>query len=255
MEFNPKLKWNANDSVINRLTKSYLKRSISDIKDAVERGAMAGANATVDYKILGIVGSKQGSSTGTLWHLDVNTNKRPKPRGYGARVDTGNMMRSVGYSKASGKVLLSSTYGLPLNGPEYFFEQEYGFDRVRFSGELTGDRVPGMADEHYGHQENIDKQIKRAMNKSMTARGFFPSRAAARYERVYKMAQDTSFNLAWSLEFGRDTVDNGRWVQILAQRRERDFEAASRAPMAAYAKILRTAGKAEAEAYRKRLGL
>ena len=151
--------------------------------------------------------------------------------------------------------MLSATYGLPLNGPDYFFEQEYGFERVRFSRELTGDRVPGMADKQYGHQENIDKQIKRALNKSMTARGFFPSRGAARYERVYKMAQDTSFNLAWSMEFSTGNLDNGRYAQILEQRRSRDFLSGVRAFNSTYETILRSKGRSEADAYRKRLGL
>lgn len=251
MEFNPKLKWNANDSVINRLTKSYLKRSISDIKDAVERGAMAGANATVDYKIRGNMGG--GSPTGTAWHYITNTIVRNQSPG--ARVETGRMAASVGSSNATGKVMLSATYGLPLNGPDYFFEQEYGFERVRFSGELTGDRVPGMADERYGHQEKIDKQIKRTLNKSMTARGFFPSRGTARYERVYKMAQETSFNLAWSMEFSTGNLDSGRYAQILESRRSREYLSGVRAYNSTYETILRSAGKAEAEAYRKRLGL
>lgn len=251
MEFNPKLKWNANEAVVNRLTKSYLKRSISDLKEAVERGAAAGANATLDYKIRGNIG--RGSPTGTVWHYVTNTMVRNQPAG--ARVDTGRMAASVGSSNATGKVMLSATYGLPLNGPDYFFEQEYGFERVRFSGEMTGDRVPGMADEQYGHQENIDKQIKRAMNKSMTARGFFPSRGAARYERVYKMAQDTSFNLAWSMEFSTGNLDSGRYAQILEQRRSRDFLSGVRMFNSAYETILRSKGRSEAEAYRKRLGL
>lgn len=251
MEFNPKLKWNANDSVINRLTKSYLKRSINDIKDAVERGAAAGGNATLDYKIRGNLG--KGSPTGTVWHYVTNTLVRNQPPG--ARVDTGRMAASVGSSKASGKVMLSATYGLPLNGPDYFFEQEYGFERVRFTGELTGDRVPGMADEQYGHQEKIDKAIKKALNKSMTARGFFPSRGTARYERVYDMAQDSGFNLAWSLEFSTGNLDNGRYAQILEQRRSREFLAGVRSFNSTYETILRTKGRSEADAFRKRLGL
>lgn len=251
MEFNPKLKWNANESVINRLTKSYLKRSISDIKEAVERGAAAGANATLDYKIRGNVG--RGSPTGTVWHYVTNTLVRNQPAG--ARVETGRMAAAVGSSNASGKVMLSATYGLPLNGPDYFFEQEYGFDRVRFSGEVTGDKVPGMADERYGHQEKIDKAIKRTMNKSMTARGFFPTRGSVRYERVYKMAQDTSFNLAWSLEFSTGNLDYGAYAQRLEQARTRNYLRGVQAYNSTYETILRSAGKAEAEAYRKRLGL
>lgn len=245
MQFRPNAKWNVNSSTINRITKSYEKRSLNDIKDALETAASMGSKATLDFKI------NSGTPTGSVWHYLTNVSVRNQDPG--ARKDTGRMASSVGYSKASGEQVITSTYGLPMNGPDYFFEQEYGFRFTTWSGVERS--VPGMADPRYGAQKKIDSAISRSLNKAMTSKGFFRSgsRATTRFERVYEKAQDIGFGAAWRLEFpGPDSGNMRAYIESATNRRAQEAFVAQRIEQTTYENILRQSGAAAAEAFRQR---
>lgn len=245
MQFNPSLKWNTTPKALERITKSYVTRSIRDVKDAVEVGAKAGANGTLDFKI------NAGTPTGSVWHYLTNVLVRSQDPG--ARRDTGTMASAVGSSKASGNVLLSASYGLPLNGPDYFFEQEYGYTFTTWSGVVRN--VPGMADPRYNAQEKIDKAISRSLNKAMAQRGFFRggSRASARFERAYQRGQEIGFGAAWRLEFpGPDSGNISNYLRSAADRSAQNIFKAQRINQTTYESILRQSGKAAADSFRAR---
>lgn len=245
MQLHPSLKWNTNAKAIERITAAYEKRSINDIKQAIEEASSMGAKATVDFKI------NSGTPTGTVWHYLTNVAVRNQDPG--ARKDTGRMASSVGHSKATGNVILTSTYGLPMNGPDYFFEQEYGYRFTTWSGVQRD--VPGMADPRYGAQKKIDSTISRSLNKAMTSKGFFRSgsRATARFERVYERAQNMGFGAAWRLEFpGPDSGNIRNYIDRASNRQAQQGFIAQRMMDSTYENILRAEGKAAADAFTRR---
>lgn len=197
MSLAPKFKWNANEKSIERIKESYLKRSLGDVQDALSHAATWGAKATLDHKIM------SGTPTGSAWHYFANVRRG---NAFGARVDTGEMASSVGSSKAeSYGSKFMATYGLPLDGPDYFFKQEYGFKFQTWAGQTR--EVPGMADSRYGAQGKIDTQIRRALSKSMVARGFLRGTKDIRGERIIKrMDRGMSFSESWAFEYSNNSA-------------------------------------------------
>lgn len=197
MSLAPRIKWNVNEASIARIAKSYKNRSLKDVKEAIGFAAKAGAKGTLDFKI---VGTPTGAATptGSAWHYFANL---VRGNNYGARVDTGRMASSVGSSEARGsRGVYGATYGLPLDGPKYFFQQEEGFTFETWSGRRR--KVPGMADKRYKAQQKIDKAISSELRKRMVSRGFLSTASKGRDERILaKMEAGMSFADAWSAEY------------------------------------------------------
>lgn len=138
MSLPPKIKWNKNPSQVNSTMTRYTDRALYAIAEALQKTSKDSAQWIVDAKI------KRGSRTGTLWHDVTNKERGNEP---GARVETGEMMRSVGSTPTmeQGRGLYSSEFGLRLpsaGGRKYFIEQDEGFDLELYSGETKF--VPGM---------------------------------------------------------------------------------------------------------------
>lgn len=197
MSLAPKIKWNVNEASIARIAKAYKNRSLKDVKEAIGFAAKAGAKGTLDYKIVGTA-TGVATPTGSAWHYFANL---ARGNNFGARVDTGRMAESVGSSEPRGtKGLYGATYGLPVDGPKYFFQQEHGFTFETWSGRRR--KVPGMADKRYKAQQKIDKAISTELRKRMVSRGFLSTASKGRDARVLgRMDAGMSFADAWSAEY------------------------------------------------------
>jgi len=119
VSYSPKVNWNINHKGVNRLMRKHADESVRNVADAVTDASRAGAEAVKNEAIL------KGSPTGSDWHKIVNQQRQNDT---GARVDSGNMLSSVNSETAQQVAfgVIQGSYGLPLNGPEYFMEQEEG---------------------------------------------------------------------------------------------------------------------------------
>lgn len=119
MSYNAKVNWNINHKGVNRIMRKHADEGVKKVADAVTEASRAGAEAVKNEAIL------KGSPTGTEWHRIQNEKRN---NDIGARVDSGNMLSSVNSEIAQqvGFGVIQGSYGLPLNGPEYFLQQEEG---------------------------------------------------------------------------------------------------------------------------------
>lgn len=119
MSYNAKVNWNINHKGVNRIMRKHADEGVRKVADAVTEASRAGAEAVKNEAIL------KGSPTGSKWHININ---EIRGNDFGARVDSGNMLSSVNSEIAQqvGFGVIQGSYGLPLNGPEYFLQQEEG---------------------------------------------------------------------------------------------------------------------------------
>ena len=248
MSLAPKFKWNATDAVVQRIAKGYLRRSMTDIQESLSEAASWGAKATLDHKIMG------GTPTGSAWHYFANIRRG---NNFGARVDSGNMAGSVGYSQTVGNMKngsFMSTYGLPLNGDPYFFEQENGYSFETWSGQKRD--VPGMADPRYGAQQKIDKEIRKALNKRMVSRGFMRGASDTRGARIIdRMNRGYSFSESWGFEYSNNAGSDAyqAYLSSVSQGRLRNEMLGDMRLNTFLQRVEREGGAASAQLYLKRL--
>jgi len=119
VSYSPKVNWNINHKGVNRIMRKHADEGVKKVADAVTEASKAGAEAVKNEAIL------KGSPTGSKWHVNINEQRGNE---FGARVDSGNMLNSVNSEPAKqiSFGVVQGSYGLPLNGPEYFMEQEIG---------------------------------------------------------------------------------------------------------------------------------
>lgn len=219
MSLAPRIKWNVNEASIARIAKAYKNRSLKDVKEAIGFAAKAGEKGTLDFKVVGTskTDERSGTPTGSTWHRFANY---VRGNNMGARVDSGRMAASVGSSNPRGsKGLYNATYGLPLNGPKYFFQQENGFTFETWSGRSR--KVPGMSDKRYGAQKKIDDAIKKELRKKMVSRGFASSSNRADDERIIaRMGRGMDFDDAWSMRY----PGNPNYMEFLKEQQLRAMQ-------------------------------
>jgi hypothetical protein len=164
----PKIKWNKKPTQVQSTMTRYTDRALFALGDAVQNVSDYSAKWIVDAKI------KSNSRTGTLWHDLVN-----KERGntVGARVETGELLRSVGSTPASevDRGFYESQFGIRLpeaGGRKYFMEQDQGFDLELYNGETKW--VPGM--ETF---KSVLPVLRKNFRMEMASRGFVLGKMAA----------------------------------------------------------------------------
>ena len=119
MPIDAKINWNMNAKGMGRVMRKHADDSVQSVADAVTSASKAGAEAVKNEAIL------KGSPTGSKWHVNIN---EQRGNDFGARVDSGKMLGSVNSENAQQVSfgVIQGSYGLPLNGPDYFLEQEEG---------------------------------------------------------------------------------------------------------------------------------
>jgi len=146
----------------------YTDRALFALGDAIQSTSQKSATWIVDAKI------KANSPTGTLWHDLVNKDRGNNP---GARIETGELMRSVGSTPAVelDRGFYESQFGIRLpeaGGRKYFMEQDQGFDLELYSGETKW--VPGM--ETF---KAVLPVLRKEFKMEMVSRGFVLGKMAA----------------------------------------------------------------------------
>jgi hypothetical protein len=171
------VKWNASPATVRRITNSYIKQNMNNIRDNITFFSEVAAEYIEKEAIL------RGSPTGTMWHRMVN-----KERGneYGARYETGQMAKNVGFLPADEMQdgYSESEFGLFTGGDEYFMRQEYGFELQVKNGVR---KVPGM----YSASRAI-KFTRPVFRKKMLASGFLRGKKDSRGERVLSLMGGTN---------------------------------------------------------------
>jgi len=226
----PSFKWNVNRKSIRRITDIYLKKNTDAIQNVIEGTASYSADWIRDFKVL------QNSRTGTLWHDYIN---EERGNAEGARVDTGLMANSVGYTRAQyqseGEYIAEFGLLLPsAGGRKYFLEQDEGFQLELANGKVRD--VPGM--QTY---ESVEPQLKKRMSKEMLRHGFLRGGRDSRGMRILQNSEREGFNTAWSSEYAPSEA------QITAAREMQQRGAQARivrdAYMASRTESYRTSGR------------
>jgi hypothetical protein len=179
----PKIKWNINQASLERIQKGYMNNTLESVHTALDNTATATANYIKENMIL------RGSPTGSLWHQIINDYRGNQP---GARVDSGSMLQSVGSEVTSGGLgRFMASYGLPVNGEEYFMKQDRGFPLELPNGTIRN--VPGM-----NTKERSDKFMQTTLRKEMLRRGFLKGQKDWRGAKVMRgMDAGRDFESAW----------------------------------------------------------
>ncbi len=166
------VKWNANPATVRRLTDSYLKQNMTNLRDNITFFSDVAADYIEKEAIL------KGSPTGTMWHRMANRNRGNE---YGARFETGQMARNVGFFPADDMQdgYSESEFGLFTGGESYFMRQEYGFDLQVKNGVR---KVPGM----YSAARAI-KFTRPIFRKKMLSTGFLSGKTDTRGQRVLSL--------------------------------------------------------------------
>lgn len=177
------VKWNVNPATVKRLTDSYLEKNLRNLEENLNFFSSSAAEYIEKEAIL------KGSSTGTKWHLFAN-----KERGneFGARYETGQMAKNVGFLPADEMQdgYSESEFGLFTGGDDYFMRQEYGFDLQIKNGVR---KVPGM----HSAQRAI-KATRASFRKKMLSTGFMSGKTDKRGRAVLNlMGEGMSFDVAW----------------------------------------------------------
>lgn len=168
MSLAPKIKWNKKPTQVSSTMTRYTDRALFALGDAIQTTSDYSAQWIVDAKI------KANSRTGTLWHDLVNKRRGNAP---GARVETGELMRSVGSTLAVelDRGFYESQFGIRLpeaGGRKYFMEQDQGFDLELYNGETKW--VPGM--ETF---KAVLPVLRKTFRTEMSMRGFVLGKMAA----------------------------------------------------------------------------
>ena len=168
MSLAPKIKWNKKPTQVQSTMTRYADRALFALGDAVQITSEKSAQWIIDAKI------KSGSRTGTLWHDLVNKERGNNP---GARIDTGELLRSVGSTSATelDRGFYESQFGIRLpeaGGRKYFMEQDQGFDLELYNGETKW--VPGM--ETF---KAVLPALRKTFRTEMSMRGFVLGKMAA----------------------------------------------------------------------------
>ena len=168
MSLVPKIKWNKKPTQVSSTMTRYTDRALFALGDAIQSTSQKSATWIVDAKI------KANSPTGTLWHDLVNKDRGNNP---GARIETGELMRSVGSTPAVelDRGFYESQFGIRLpeaGGRKYFMEQDQGFDLELYNGETKW--VPGM--ETF---KAVLPVLRKTFRTEMSMRGFVAGKMAA----------------------------------------------------------------------------
>lgn len=177
------VKWNVNPATVRRLTDSYLEQNMKNLQDNLTFFSSRAADYIQKEAIL------RGSPTGTTWHMFAN-----KERGneYGARYETGQMAKNVGFLPADQMQdgLSESEFGLFTGGDDYFMRQEYGFELQIKNGVR---KVPGMRSA-----ERAIKATRASFRKKMLSTGFMSGKTDRRGRATLNlMGEGISFDSAW----------------------------------------------------------
>jgi hypothetical protein len=200
-----KVKWNVNEGSINRILASYIKKNEANIEKLVEDYAEKASLVIRNDYIL------KGSPTGTRWHQFVNAERG---NAYGARYETGDMARAVGYQaygmNANGVV--GAEFGLPDEA--YYLAQEYGFVQENEGGNRV---VKGM-----NSAKKTIKALTPDFRKRMLALGFLKGAKDARGSAVLgMMSQGNTFLEAWvKTAPNRSLAQREAWAEIVRGRQE-----------------------------------
>ena len=242
MQIKPSLKWNVNKKSIDRITNRYATSNIKNIKRAIGRAAEAGASAVRNDAIL------RGSPTDSAWHYFANL---IRGNDYGARKDTGRMLNSVGSSQGVRDGVfgtIAASYGLPVDGPKYFMEQDQGYTFTTWSGREQN--VPGMN----SFQKSLPAMTKN-LRKEMLRYGFLTtgSRQAPRQRKVLnRVMAGYDFDSAWGAEFPTSPARIQAGQEMAERRRQKQQEAVERGmnSLFRFTEFLeRTKGISEAQRY------
>ena len=154
MAVNPKVNWNINHKGVNRIMRKHADDGVKGVADAVTSASKAGAEAVKNEAIL------KGSPTGSPWHVKIN---KKRDNEFGARVDSGAMLDSVSMevAKQVSFGVVQGSYGLPLDGPEYFLEQELGTYQPDYG---TKGSTPAM-NSYEKSKEAMTARLKQMMIK------------------------------------------------------------------------------------------
>ena len=242
MQIKPSLKWNVNKKSIDRITNRYATSNINNIKKAIGRAAEAGASAVRNDAIL------RGSPTDSAWHYFANL---IRGNDYGARKDTGRMLNSVGSSQGVRDGVfgtIAASYGLPVDGPKYFMEQDQGYTFTTWSGREQN--VPGMN----SFQKSLPTMTKN-LRKEMLRYGFLTtgSKSMGRQTKILnRMMKGYNFDDSYAAEYGAspNQIQAGR--EMAERRRQRQQQAVERGmnSLFRFTEFLeRTKGISEAQRY------
>lgn len=157
MAVSPKVNWNINHKGVNKIMRKHADRSVDSVAEAVTKASKAGAESVRNDAIL------KGSPTGSGWHVKINKKRGNEP---GARVDSGNMLDSVSMeiAKQVSFGVVQGSYGLPLDGPEYFLEQEEGTYQPDYG-------VKGPTPAMNSYKKSKESMVEK-LRYEMTKRGF-----------------------------------------------------------------------------------
>ena len=169
---NLKVKWNVNPATVQRLTSSYIKSSLRKVEENLTFFSEIASEYIYKEAIL------RGSSTGTAWHRNANAIRGNE---FGARIDTGQMAKNVGFLPADAIEDGQSTseFGLFTGGEDYFMRQEFGFKMQMKNGYGN---VPGMRSA-----EKAIKYTKPIFRKRMLYDGFLRGKVDTRGTRVLQL--------------------------------------------------------------------
>lgn len=206
----PNFSWNIKPNQVEALTKRYVDNATDAIQDVISDVADFAADWIRENKV------NRGSPTGTLWHELTNKRRRNLP---GARVDTGEMVNSVGSTPAQylAEGEYSAEFGLRLpsaGGRKYFLEQDRGFPLELASGEIR--QVPGM------HTfDAVLQGLRSRLRKEMLRRGFLLGKRDTKGERILRNTDSLGFEKAWyetNLRTEKQLEGNYRRALIQAER-------------------------------------
>lgn len=238
----PKIKWNTNQAALERLTNIYIKDTMGNIRDALDKTSSSTANYIKETMIM------RGSPTGSVWHQIINDYRGNR---FGARVDSGTMVQAVGSEVTQDNNRFIASYGLPLpesGGFEYFMKQEYGFDLTLPSGKVR--QVPGMETA-----ERSSKFMETMLRKEMLRRGFLKGEKDWRGAKIIaSMQRGNTFEDAWASANVRSPEQTFASREFFKRKAERDLarEVALQARLDSFKNELIKLGRYEG--YVKRFG-